>query len=260
MTERKESRRAHSRVVVLLTTWNRPALLGQSLPQIEREARQIGAPVVISDDQSDDPDTQALLDLAGSRGIEVIRRDYVRMPNRLRGADAWKHAHFHIQWNNLFAFEHVVNAHHDAEFVLKVDDDIVLYPGGFGDMLDMWKAATRDGHDILGVSGLVTVHESVIEQLDGYAITSSLCNAAVLYRRDEWERFVATVPREEIVGHGFDVAFRECYAPQHRAGARMVSVMPSVVYHTGLYGTHMDSQGQDINVNYAGSLGNVIVG
>jgi glycosyltransferase involved in cell wall biosynthesis len=66
--------------VVLMTTWNRPTLLRQSLPQIEREARSIDARLVIADDQSDDEHTLALLDAARRRGADLIRRDYVRAP------------------------------------------------------------------------------------------------------------------------------------------------------------------------------------
>jgi hypothetical protein len=64
--------------VVLLTTWNRPNLLGQSLPQIEREAARIGARLVIADDQSGDPETRALLMAAQEHGADLIRRPYAR--------------------------------------------------------------------------------------------------------------------------------------------------------------------------------------
>jgi hypothetical protein len=259
MTEQAGEHGSRTGVVVLLTTWNRPALLGQSLPQIEREARAIGAPLVISDDQSDDPAALALLAPAPSRGIEVIRRSYVRRPNRRLEA-AWKDEHFHIQWNNLFAFRHVLEHYPDAGMVLKVDDDVVLAPGAFGAMLSVSEKAARDGHDVLGVAGLATVYEPIVERFDGYAITASLCNAAVLYRRGDWARYVATIPEQVIVGYGFDVTFRDYYAPRHRAGARMISVVPSVVYHCGLHGTHEEASVGDININYVGDLGSVIVG
>jgi glycosyltransferase involved in cell wall biosynthesis len=64
--------------VVLLTTWNRPNLLRQSLPQIEREADRIGARLVIADDQSSDPETRALLIAAQEHGADLIRRPYAR--------------------------------------------------------------------------------------------------------------------------------------------------------------------------------------
>lgn len=60
--------------MVLLTTWNRPALLRQSLPQVEREARALGAELVIADDQSSDSETLGLLERARQRGADVICR------------------------------------------------------------------------------------------------------------------------------------------------------------------------------------------
>jgi hypothetical protein len=69
---------SHAETVVLLTTWNRPALLRQSLPQIEREAARIGALLVICDDQSTDAETLDLLQSASVRGADLIRRPYVR--------------------------------------------------------------------------------------------------------------------------------------------------------------------------------------
>ena len=69
---------SHAETVVLLTTWNRPALLRQSLPQIEREAARIGASLVICDDQSTDAETLGLLHAASTRGADLIRRQYVR--------------------------------------------------------------------------------------------------------------------------------------------------------------------------------------
>jgi hypothetical protein len=68
----------HAETVVLLTTWNRPALLRQSLPQIEREAARIGASLVICDDQSADAETLGLLHSASVRGADLIRRRYPR--------------------------------------------------------------------------------------------------------------------------------------------------------------------------------------
>jgi hypothetical protein len=68
----------HADTVVLLTTWNRPALLRQSLPQIVREANSIGAQLVICDDRSSDRETIGLLENARASAIEVIRSPGVR--------------------------------------------------------------------------------------------------------------------------------------------------------------------------------------
>jgi hypothetical protein len=64
---------SHAETIVLLTTWNRPALLKQSLPQIECEAARIGASLVICDDQSSDAETLSLLHSASGRGADLIR-------------------------------------------------------------------------------------------------------------------------------------------------------------------------------------------
>lgn len=69
---------SHAETVVLLTTWNRPALLRQSLPQIELEAARIDASLVICDDRSADAETLGLLHAASARGADLIRRRYVR--------------------------------------------------------------------------------------------------------------------------------------------------------------------------------------
>jgi hypothetical protein len=81
----------HAETVVLLTTWNRPALLRQSLPQIEREAASIGAALVICDDQSEDAETLGLLHSASVRGADLIRRRYAR--GRDSGVEDSVHLH-----------------------------------------------------------------------------------------------------------------------------------------------------------------------
>lgn len=93
--------------VVILTTWNRPALLRQSLPQIERETASIGAQLVIADDQSDDLETLALVEGAGRRGASVIRREYARQ--RQPDVDVFPHN------SPEFAWDHMQQVQDDAE-------------------------------------------------------------------------------------------------------------------------------------------------
>ena len=260
MTDRIVSDDAAPDVVVLLTTWNRPHLLQQSIGQIEREAQRVRAPLVIADDHSDDPRTIQILNDAQSRGIAVIRRPYRRQPNPTGGPDAWKHPHFHIGWNALFAFQHVLDHYPTVDRVLKVDDDIVLAQDAFRIMLGVWNRAHEAGLDILALSGLATIHEPIVEQRDGYAITSSACAAAILYPRSDWESFVHHVSATDIVGYGFDVAYRDFYrrrAAQCPPGQRHAECR---LPHPGIYGTHQQAGSRDINLDYAGSLGNVIVG
>jgi hypothetical protein len=293
---------SHAETVVLLTTWNRPALLRQSLPQIEREAADIGASLVICDDQSADTETLGLLDSASARGADLIRRPYVRdryggleesvhlepkdALRRLVGSPAgadivrrgaqnggggdavaskvfelWERqlgeAHVSAQRNNLFGFRHVLEAQPGARFILKVDDDVVLARGAFETMLAAWDRASHDGHDVLAVSGIRTVNERSMITFDGYTITSGVCNVAVLYRREDWERMLVVTPEPVAIRDGFDLAFAWHYAPRHRPGAVAVSVTPSVVYHTGLNGLHV--RNRDLNCEYPGDVSSVIV-
>lgn len=290
------------KTVVLMTTWNRPTLLSQALPHIEREAAAIAAPFVIADDRSDDEETLALLEEAHNRGAQVIRRQYVRRRDvdvdaiiqhdpqtalrRLLASEhgkaflnevdsraaltsegweqvqwlwhrATRRAHGYAQLNNLFAFRHVLNAYPDAELILKVDDDVVLAEGAFPRMIETWDRATRDGHDILMLSGLLSTAEQVLEQLDGYAVTTGAANQAVLYRRSDWELYPERIPERLIVEDGFDCAFLHRYGPAHRPSAVCVTVIPSVAFHTGFNGMHVYNQ--NMNRNYTGSLDDVIV-
>jgi len=293
---------SHAETVVLLTTWNRPALLRQSLPLIEREAARIGASLVICDDQSANAETLGLLRSASLRGADLIRRRYqrgwhggldesvhLRPKDALRrlvgsaegadivrfcaqsggGGDAvakkvlelWERqldaAHVSAQRNNLFGFRHVLATYPDARFILKVDDDVVLAAGAFEAMREVWDAASADGHDVLAVSGIRTVNEPALACLDGYTITSGVCNVAVLYQRADWERMLVLTPERFVIRDGFDLAFAWHYAPRHRPGAVALSVAPSVVYHTGLNGLHV--RDRDLNCEYSGDVSSVIV-
>ena len=70
------------KVVVLLTSWNRPELLKNSLPQIVRECADIGAALVVADDHSTHRETLKLLDGLPSlyKDSWLIRREYERKP------------------------------------------------------------------------------------------------------------------------------------------------------------------------------------
>ena len=281
--------------VVLLTTWNRPRLLRQSLPQIETEADSIGAQLVICDDHSSDVESLELIQAAAGRGIPVIRRDEPRDPDaaldfvvqadrkeafrqlalseagvaainevahegdalmlRNRLFELWDRslwaAHTSAQLNNLFGFRHVLSAYPHAERILKIDDDVVVGQGAFRRMLETWSRAEADGHDVLTVSAIRTINERIRARYDGYCVTRGICNVAVMYRRDDWERFLEVIPTRTVLERGFDLAFASEYAPRYRAGAVAVATAPSVVYHTGRNGLHV--RGRDVNREFGGS-------
>lgn len=231
-------------VIILQTTWNRPALLRQSLPQVEAESHSIGCRLVIADDQSDDEDTLALLAEASTRGVDVIQRDYVR--------DPCEPAHALIGLNNLFAFSYILETYEECKLIIKCDDDVVMVPGAFSRMLEMRHKAISDGHDVLMASGLATINEPIIKQFDGYAITDGACNAAVIYTRQDWERFLIEARPGNVAFEGFDAHFLRFYARKYRRGSVCISLTPSLVYHTGYSGTHV--LGEDLNRDFAGSL------
>ncbi len=236
------------RLAILLTTFNRPHLLAQSLPQIEREANRLRVPLVISDDHSTNIDTAVLLEGARSRGVDVIQ------PAQPRGDI--EDPHHCIQKNNLFAFDYVLQAFPDLELILKVDDDVVMIDGAFSHMLATWDRAKTQGLDVLTLSGIRTINEPILQMFDGYAKTSGSCNAAVIYQAADWKIYSQEVAQWIILAEGFDCAFLGRYANQYRPLAMTLSLVPSVVYHTGLTGVH--TRGADYNVDYAGSLGGVV--
>ena len=242
---------------MLLTTWNRPRLLRQSLPQIETEADSIGAQLVICDDHSSDVESLELIQAAAGRGIPVIRRDEPRDPDaaldfvvqadrkeafrqlalseagvaainevahegdalmlRNRLFELWDRslwaAHTSAQLNNLFGFRHVLSAYPHAERILKIDDDVVVGQGAFRGMLETWSRAEADGHDVLTVSAIRTINERIRARYDGYCVTRGICNVAVMYRRDDWERFLEVIPTATVLERGLRSRLRQRVRP-----------------------------------------------
>jgi hypothetical protein len=117
-------------------------------------------------------------------------------------------------------------------------------------MLWAWRRAGEEGHDVLAVSGVRTINEALLASFDGYALTRGICNAAVLYRGEDWQQLLSSGPDPQVVRQGFDLFFLWRFAPRARPGAVAVSVQPSVVYHTGLNGLHV--RNVDVNLDYAG--------
>jgi hypothetical protein len=227
--------------VVLLTTWNRPKLLSQSLPLILAECRRNRWPLVISDDHSMDGATLKMLDAAVAFGAVLIRRSYQRL-----GSD---NPHHMTQLNNLFAFRSVTEKWPNVECILKVDDDITMIPDAFHVMQQGWELATREyGTQLLELSGLHTCAEPILEQRAGYAITHGACNAAVLYRTADWIIALNGIDETEVIRQGFDLYMLNEFG----RGRLFASLTPSVFYHCGHRGVH--GNGTDTNLDYCGSL------
>jgi hypothetical protein len=243
--------------LVLMTTYNRPRLLVQSLPQVAKEVLALDASFVIADDQSDHEDTKHILGVAEARGgAHVIRRKYDRQPlmdqHMAQGA------------NFLFAMEWLVANYADGElgtqYILKLDDDLVLRPGALELMIRTWMRAEREGVDVLAVSGIRSTYHPLVEQRQGYAITRWVCNVACMYRYSDWKEIIQNADAEtykQILQEGWDNWYLNHYRVEKRPDALGVTVTPSVVYHTCKNSVHLGNQ--DINVDYVGDLTGVVI-
>lgn len=235
-----------NRSVVLLTTWNRPNLLRQSLPQILEEASRINSDLIISDDQSDNEETKSLLAWAKDKGAKVIQRDYKR-----EGITA----HQATGLNNLFGFRYLCDEYPDAELFIKVDDDTYHSEGSLLKMVQAWDLAIEEGHDVLHMSGLATEFEKRINSYGSYSEIRKGCNAAIVYRADDWRLFLREADPRNVMMDGFDVHFMRLHWVRHRPGAKPMAVNPSVVFHTGLTGVHVI--GRDINIDFCGPTNSI---
>ena len=161
-------------------------------------------------------------------------------------------AHVSTQKNNLRGFRHVLASYPEAQWIVKVDDDVILHDGAFEVMRATWQRAEREGHDVLAVSGIRTVNEMLRGRFDGYGVTTGVCNVAVLYRRVDWQRLFVASTDEEVIDKGFDLVFAWDYAPRYRPGAVAICVLPSLVYHAGRNG--VNTRNADVNCDFVGEL------
>lgn len=231
---------------VVMTTYNRPRLLAQSLPLVEREAKRIGAKLVIADDISDNEETIALLKGAMSRGAEVIHR----ANHRAVPEDPYERniaAHMSIGYNNIFAFKHVVD-NYNSEFILKIDDDTYLADGAFEKMLYTNNVATEDGLDIICTSGIRTINEPVIAETKHYCVTFASCNVGIIYRSNDWKILLGNYKAPVIAIDGFDIFFMRTFKNRFFPNSVFICTNPSVIYHTGFTGVHVF--GQNLNVDF----------
>lgn len=235
-------------VTVVMTTYNRPKLLAQSLPQVERETARIGAKLLIADDLSTDSRTIDLLKAAMDRGHEVVHRaPYREVPEDPHERNVA--AHQSIGLNNLFAFNYAIE-NYPGEYILKVDDDTFLADGAFEKMIWTQEAAERDGNDVACTSGIRTINEPVIVESMNYIVTFAACNVAVIYRKEDWKIIIGNYSPAHVASDGFDIFFMRTFKPRFRPDSIFICTNPSVVYHTGFTGIHVF--GEDINVNFDG--------
>lgn len=234
------------KIVSLLTTWNRPKLLEQSLKHIERESADVGAHLVIADDQSDNYQTLKLLEGAEKRGAIVIKRPYMR--------EQGQNPHYLVGLNAQFAFLHCVNKL-NADLVCKFDDDIALMPGAFSRLLLAREQALEDGHKVLATSGIKGMWEPLVYAPEGraYRIVATPCAAMCLYEKEDLRICFSEISSGTIATNGWDWTVVNEYRNKWKGDHIFISTAPgSVCYHAGHTGVHVANI--DINKDYEGSL------
>ncbi len=242
-------------LIALLTSWNRPELLAQSLPQILVQCAEMRIPLVIADDQSSRPETISLLMQAQVKGADVTQRPYLRDGSQTR--------HELTGLNAFYAFNYVLQKYPDATHILKLDDDIFLADRAFRRILDTYSVAVADGHEVLATSGIQTKNEQTRETFDGgglkYNTTTSPCAACTLYAREDI--FISfnekSFPASVHQINGWDWTLWENYGRKFKPKAVAIATNPSVCFHTGnKSGTHVRDEG--INVNFCGNKEGII--
>jgi glycosyltransferase involved in cell wall biosynthesis len=238
---------------VVMTTYNRPNLLAQSLPMVERETKRIGAKLLIADDISNDERTIDLLKGAMSRGAEVIHRANQRTipedPHERNIA-----SHYSIGYNNIFAFNHVVE-NYKTKYILKIDDDTYLADGAFERMLYVQEIAKEDGLDVICTSGIRTVNEPVIAETRDYCVTFAACNVGIIFRTEDWRILLGNYKVPAIAADGFDIFFMRTFKSRFYPNSSFICTNPSVIYHTGFTGVHVF--GENLNVNFSQDDGGI---
>lgn len=227
-------------MLVMMTTYNRPKLLAQSLPQVERETNSIGAQLVIHDDQSDDLDTLALLEEVKQRGAYVFSRDYNRTYTDLNSHNLTGMANVAL-WKKCLS-------DYDFDIAIKIDDDAYILPGTLKKLVETWSVIREKHEKALWLSAISTIYEDEVEDYGEYARTDGACNACVVFTRDRMKEFLDNNHPAKIMLNGYDTMFLQYYV---RKGINeSYSLKPSMVYHCGHSGVHL--QGVNINRNFAG--------
>lgn len=215
---------------VFLTTFDRPHLLKQSLPEILKQSFDCGIPVLIRDDGSTDPATLGML-------ADAARNEMVTLAGPVRHDGL--HAHLSTGRNFLEGVMHLMHTHGPDGAFLKVDDDIVLAPGAIHALVDAW--GRLDAFSPVTLSGMVGPHTRVeAECFDDVVMVDSSCSTCCVHRLDLWRDCIQQVGVAEIVKAGWDTIFFWGFLHKmHPDLMRCFALKPSRVYHTGHTGVHL---------------------
>lgn len=215
---------------VFLTTFNRPHLLAQSLPEILRQAFDCGLNVLIRDDGSTDPDTLEQL-------AEAERCEGVTLTGRTRHDGL--HAHLSTGRNFLEGVTWLLDRYGPEAAVLKVDDDIVLAPDAIHRVVTSWESIAPLSP--VSLSAMVGPHTRIeAECSPGVVLVDSSCSTCCVHRLDLWRDCIQEVGVTEIVKAGWDTIFFWGFLHKlHPERMRCFATKPSLVYHTGHTGVHL---------------------
>lgn len=230
-------------VVVVMTTWNRPRLLEQALRSLTAELDAIDSEqihAVLADDCSNNPTTEAILARAAERKDVTVLRRPARHPT-------WVHAS--IADNNLSAFEYVLTQH-EPEIIVKLDDDMVLHPGGLTRLLRMFEFAKCSHPDsVLWMSGHRTPldHDRPLVQGRPWSIDggSHVCMAYPAGNVRAWLAD-ALNDLEEVRKQGYDWHFYN-WRTAKMPHLLPLCLVPSIAYHCGRTGVHLANQDWNID-------------
>lgn len=233
-------------IVTLLTTWNRPAYLAQSLPLIEREAGTLGK-LVLVDNGSDNPKTIEMIE-----EIKPRLDGFLYHPRSRMKLDA----HWHCGDAAIAAFNYVTENFKDCTHILKCDDDIFMIEGAWQKIVDAWKDAEGE-FQVAACTGIQTINETTVYQRDSFNVVTSPCAAACLYEANDMKRlFCGNIDHQSIRRAGWDWTYSDSYIRKNKPQHKFIATKPSVVYHAGFTGTHTEKS--DFNMNYAGSTEGIV--
>lgn len=208
---------------VLLTTHDRPEMLGRCLPAIEQQARRAGLPLVIADDGSTDTHTLRLLSEAQDRGAVVW------LSNETDALDPV----FSTGRRFVSAVCGLIDEFATGAFV-KVDDDVLLAGDCIEALVDAWSV----GLEAPSLSAMLDIHTEPRRAgpSPGLVVTDWSSSVCCVHRLDLWAEALMALGEQHFVKHGWDVGFFWHWLDRRRHG-HPLTLVPSRAFHAGHVGT-----------------------
>lgn len=239
------------KITALLTTYNRPRLLQQSLHHIERECANVGAQLVIADDESDNFQTKTILESAKATHDVIVRK---------WGRTQYDNPHYSLGFHAVFSFKYVLNKY-NPDVILKLDDDCVLSEGALPCLIKAYEQALNDGYDVLACSGLQGIYEHQTQAFEDrcYCLIDHPCAVTCLYPARYFKIYLDNTPEGEIATSGWDhkfLDFRHKWLPD----TVFINTFPfDVAFHAGFSGTHLINTDVNRPGKFCGNLDGVYI-